>query len=67
MTESRNLIYSPQQRIPLGEAVILPNGGHGLKVKWRRGKRDVTEVVPLDKLHELVMQGNIKTSEQRSL
>ena len=67
MTESTNLIYTPREKIPLGEALILPNGVHGLKVKWRRGKRDVTEVVPLDKLHELVMQGNIKTREQGSL
>jgi hypothetical protein len=66
MTESTNLIYTPQEKIPLGEPVILPNGAHGLKVKWRKGKRDVTEIVTLDKLHELVAQGNIKASGQRS-
>ena len=66
MTESTNLIYTPQEKIPLGEAVILPDGAHGLKVKWRRGKRDVTEIVTLDKLHELVAQGNTNTSGQRS-
>lgn len=67
MTENKNLIYSPQERIPLGEAIILPNGTHCLKVKWKRGKKDVTEVVSLDKLHELVLQQTIKTSRQNSL
>lgn len=66
MEENSPLIYTPKERIPLGEAVILPDGAHGLKVKWRRGKRDVTEIVTLDKLHELVAQGNIKSSGQRS-
>ena len=60
------LIYSPEENIPIGEPVILPTGGHGIRLKWRRGKKDVTEVVTLDKLHELVVQGKIKTSEQRS-
>ena len=66
MTESTNLIYTPQEKIPLGEPVILPDGGHGIRLKWRRGKKDVTEIVTLDKLHELVAQGNIKASGQRS-
>ncbi len=67
MTESHNLIYSPLERIPIGEPVILPNGGHGIRLKWQRGKKKITEIVSLDKLHELVAQGNIKTSEQRSM
>ena len=66
MEENVPMIYTPKERIPLGEAVILPDGAHGLKVKWRRGKRDVMEVVTLDKLHELVAQGNTNTSGQRS-
>lgn len=63
---SRQIIYSPEERIPIGEPVILPDGGHGIKLKWRRGKRDVTEIVTLDKLHELVVQGRIRTSSQGS-
>ena len=29
LKRTENMIYSPQQGIPLGEAVILPNGTHG--------------------------------------
>lgn len=65
MKKSR-LIYSPIEHIPIGEPVILPNGGHGIRLKWRRGDRDVTETVTLDKLHELVVQGKNKTSDQNS-
>lgn len=66
MKQDNTLIYSPEEKIPIGEPIILPNGGHGIRFKWRRGKRDVTEIVTLDKLHELVAQGKIKASEQRS-
>ena len=66
MKQDKTLIYSPAEKIPIGEPVILPNGGHGIRLKWRRGKKDVTEIVTLDKLHELVAQGKIKTSEQSS-
>lgn len=66
MENNPQLIYSPEEKIPIGEPVILANGGHGIRLKWRRGKKDVTEVVTLDKLHELVAQGKIKASEQRS-
>lgn len=52
------LIYSPTERIPIGEPVILPDGAHGIRFKYKRKKHNVTEVVPLDKLHELVMQSN---------
>lgn len=65
MRNSR-LIYSPIEHIPIGEPVILPSGGHGIRLKWRRGNRDVTETVTLDKLHELVVQEKNKTSEQNS-
>ena len=66
MMEAPELIYSPKEHIPIGEPVIFPNGGHGLRLKWRRGKRNVTETVSLDTLHELVAHGNKKTSEQES-
>ena len=61
-----SLIYSPVEHIPIGEPIILSNGGHGIKLKWRRGKKVVTEIVTLDKLHELIMQGTIKVGRQRS-
>lgn len=57
------MIYSPKQGIPLGEAVILPNGTHGIRFKRKRKNGEVTEVVTLDKLHELVMHDDNETSE----
>ena len=66
MVKYKQMIYSPEQKIPIGEPIILPNGSHGIRLKWRRGKKDVTEVVTLDKLHELVAQGKTQSSEQRS-
>ena len=66
MKQDKTLIYSPEEKIPIGEPIILPGGGHGIRLKWRRGRKDVVEIVTLDKLHELVAQGNNKTSEQGS-
>ena len=66
MVHSDHLIYSPDEHIPIGEPVILPNGGHGIRFKRKRRNGYAFEVVTLDKLHELVVQGNNKTSEQRS-
>ena len=66
MKQDKTLIYSPEEKIPIGEPIILPGGGHGIRLKWRRGRKDVMEIVTLDKLHELVAQGNNKTSEQGS-
>ena len=58
------LIYSPEKKIPIGEPVILANGSHGIRFRWRRGKEYVTEIVSLDMLHELVMQNKIQASKQ---
>ena len=66
MEKNTHLIYSPEKKIPIGEPVILPNGGHGIRLKWKRGKENITEVVTLDKLHELVLQGKNRTGEQIS-
>ena len=60
MGEANNLIYTPREHIPIGEPFIFPDGGHGILVKWRRGKKDVKEIVRLDELHELVVQGKSK-------
>lgn len=54
MNEPRQLVYSPTQKIPIGEPVILPSGAHGIRFKYKRK----TEVVSLDKLHEVVAQRN---------
>lgn len=63
LKRSGSMIYSPVQGIPLGEAVILPNGTHGIRFKRKRKNGEVTEVVTLDKLHELVMHDDNETSE----
>lgn len=64
MQSNKNMIYSPEEKIPLGEPVILPNGAHGLRIKWKRGKKDVTETVPLDKIHELIVQEAAKANSR---
>lgn len=66
MKQDSKLIYSPKEKIPLGEPVILPGGGHGLCVKWKRGHKEVTETIALDKIHELVAQGVSDAREQRA-
>ena len=66
MGEANNLIYTPREHIPIGEPYIFPDGGHGILMKWRRGKKNVKETVRLDELHDLVVQGKIKASGQRS-
>lgn len=58
MKRRKGMIYSPEERIPIGEAVILPNGVHGVKFKWKRGNETITEIVTLDKLHELVAKSH---------
>lgn len=60
MNNEIKLIYSPRERIPIGEAVILPDGGHGLRFKRKRRCGAVTEVVTLDMLHELVVREQSK-------
>lgn len=54
--EDGKLIYSPRERIPIGEPVIMPDGAHGIRFKRKRKSGDVTETVPLDTLHELVSE-----------
>ena len=67
MKQDSNLIYSPKEKIPIGEPVITPQGAHGIRFKWKRGKKDVTETVTLDKLHELVVRKEEKrTGSQES-
>ncbi len=66
MQEAKQLIYSPEEHIPIGEPVILPSGGHGIRFKWKRKTGDVTETVSLDKLHELVIQGKSGIGGQKT-
>ena len=50
-----HLIYSPIEKIPLGEAVVLPNGMLAIRIKYKRGKTKVIEDVPLESIFALVL------------
>ena len=50
-----HLIHSPIENIPLGEAMMMPNGMLAIRIKYKRGKKTVTEVVPLDSIFALVL------------
>ena len=58
MNTDSGMIYSPDNGKPIGQAVILPNGSHGITFKWGNGESAVRETVPLDKLHELVVKNS---------
>lgn len=52
----RKLIYTPLEHIPIGEPLLLPGGGHGLRLKRKRKSGEVTETVSLDSIHELIAE-----------
>lgn len=52
MERKKNLIYSPKEKIPIGEPVVLPNGALDVEFKHKRKSDCVTETVPMDKLVE---------------
>ena len=60
MMEQKDLIYSPNEHIPIGEAILLPNGSHGIRFKRKRKTGDVEEIVTLEALYQLVMQNKLK-------
>ena len=61
MKQEKQLIYSPNEHIPIGEVVQLPNGSHGIRFKRKRKTGDVEETVPLEMLYQLVMQDKLKS------
>lgn len=57
MDDQVKLIYTPDKRIPIGEPVIFPDGGHGIRLKKKqKNGQNVYETISLDKIHELVIQ-----------
>ena len=66
MERKRNLIYSPKERIPIGEPVVLPDGTLGIEFKHKRKSGYVTEAVPMDKLLELVSGRRLTRARQES-
>lgn len=66
MNETKSLIYSPKEKIPIGEPVVLPNGALGIEFKHKRKSGCVTETVPMDKLLELVSGRRLTRARQES-
>ncbi len=60
MNKEIKLIYTPRERIPLGEAVVLPDGSYAIRVKRKRRCGAVTEIVTLSRLREMVVQDSCK-------
>ena len=49
-----NMVYSPNQHIPIGEAIKTENGEYALRVK--RSKGNDIEVVPIGQLVSKIFQ-----------
>lgn len=54
MEDNKKLMYTPNEHIPIGEPVKLPDGSMAIRYKRKRGKCTVTEVVPWAKQTELL-------------
>ena len=55
MEERYRLIYTPEERIPIGEAVVLPNGCRGICFK----RKKKYEVVTMDTLYEILLKNTL--------
>lgn len=66
MERKRTLIYSPKEKIPIGEPVVLPDGTLGIEFRHKRKSGCVTETVPMDKLLELVSGRRLTRARQES-
>ena len=55
MDRNKRMIYSPKERIPIGEAVITENGIHGIRVKRKRKTGNAEEFISVDKIQELII------------
>ena len=60
---NNRMIYTPKNRIPIGEAVKRPDGSHAIRVKNPRTNR--TDEITLDSLVEEVVQ-KAKAAETRT-
>ena len=59
MERKRTLIYSPKEKIPIGEPL-------GIEFRHKRKSGCVTETVPMDKLLELVSGRRMTRARQES-
>lgn len=57
---TKNMIYTPDRHIPVGEAVKMADGEYGLRIKRAKG-HDV-DIIPISKLYSQV----INTAEARA-
>lgn len=56
---TKNMIYTPDRHIPVGEAVKMADGEYGLRIK--RAKSQEVDIIPISKLYSQV----INTAEAR--
>ena len=63
MDRVKRMIYTPVEKIPIGEVVVTENGTYGLLLKRRRKTSTVTEFIPLDKLLEAIYDANLNTQK----
>ena len=56
----KNMIYTPDRHIPVGEAVKMADGEYGLRIK--RAKSQEVDIIPISKLYSQV----INTAESRA-
>ena len=53
-TQSKHLVYTPKEKIPIGEAVLTESGNLALKLK-KPGK-NAHEIITLENLYSLVFK-----------
>lgn len=57
---TKNMIYTLDRHIPVGEAVKMADGEYGLRIK--RAKSQEVDIIPISKLYSQV----INTAESRA-
>ena len=50
---AKNMIYTPDRHIPIGEAVKMADGEYGLRIK--RAKSQEVDIIPISKLYSQVI------------
>lgn len=59
-SDKSNMVYTPEYKIPVGEAITLPDGHLGLRMK--KPGANVYEEIPIDHFLGLVFQAAGETA-----
>lgn len=59
-SEKPKMVYTPEYKIPIGEAITLPDGHLGLRIK--KTGANVYEEIPIDHFLGLVFQAARETA-----